>query len=231
MMRCYFRKGFLGMMRPMVLSPEGAAWLLSQMLNMKDLTSELALWKDPLGDSDTLSEETLDAKMRSRINNDNWLCWGLREAVATAVSEGKGIYTLRHYSFKFIDEILYSGSDVMWGVRCDCDCGCHQHTTPIFGDVMIDEVVVLTLERSVERHLIWKASARLHGIPFEQVRFHKGADGKKFCSRQEVIDAAVADGFEDIDKFCADTYMDHSQLTKAGIATSVELSLDPAIYH
>ena len=83
---------------------------------------------------------------------------------------------------------------------------------------MIDEVIVLTLERSETRQMIWKAAARLYGIPFEKVRFFKGDDSKKFRSRQDVIDAAIADGFEDIDKFCADEYMDHSQLTKAGIA-------------
>lgn len=109
-----FQQGIFGYDETMVLSPEGAAWLLEQMLGMEDYTAALREWQYREGEDEGLTTENLDPEMRSRLNNDNWLCWGIRDAIGQALEDGKGIYSPRHHTFRFVDEILLSGSDVMW---------------------------------------------------------------------------------------------------------------------
>ena len=109
----FFQKGILGYDETMVLSPKGASWIYKQMVTMEDRSEALLKWQDTLSD-EGLTTENVDADMRSRLNNDNWLCWELGEIAREGADNELGIYTPRHYSFNFVDEILEQGSDVMW---------------------------------------------------------------------------------------------------------------------
>ena len=110
----YFQKGLLGYDETMVFTPAGAAWLLNQMRTM-----------DILDVRGTVFEETEDTELfeidpqpqqRSRLNNDNWLCWDtkLKKAVEAAVEAKRGIYTPRRIGYTFIREGLEFNSDVDW---------------------------------------------------------------------------------------------------------------------
>ncbi len=111
--------GFLGYDETMVLSPKGAAWLLQKMLSMEDATESFADFTFQETLDVPLTAKNTDALQRSRLNNDNWLCWGLKKEIAVALEDGKGLYHPRHPSYTFIDEPLSHGSDVEWNVQPD----------------------------------------------------------------------------------------------------------------
>ena len=114
----YFETGMLGYDESMLLSPKGAQWLLDEILNMKDLSDHLLDFEFPVIQSrEDITEKNIHSKERSRLNNDNWLCWGLTDAVKTALTENKGFYFPKHPQYAFVNEPIISGSDVIWSSK------------------------------------------------------------------------------------------------------------------
>ena len=110
-------KGLLGFDESMVLSPRGAQWLWEQMVGMEDLTEELIGFTFDEQQEDLLTAENLQARQRSRLNNDNWLWWGNMEAIATAIKENKGFYHPRRIGYAFIEDWMPLGTNVHWKVE------------------------------------------------------------------------------------------------------------------
>ena len=109
----FFKKGMFGYDESFALSPAGAAWFLDVMRNMEDRTDALKAW-DTSETDETLTEKSFNPELLSRINNDNYLCWGMKDEIADAVAADKGVYCPRHSTYNFVHEPLESGSDVVW---------------------------------------------------------------------------------------------------------------------
>lgn len=110
----FLQEGLLGYDETMVLSPRGAEWLLKEMMTMEDRTEELRSFEFPDVDG-CYTEETIVPRMRSRLNNDNWLCWGLD--TTEAESAGAKFYTPRKIGYEFFHEPLEFDSNVHWDNR------------------------------------------------------------------------------------------------------------------
>ena len=111
----YLQKGLLGYDESMVITPRGAEWLYREMLTMPkhDVHRDFEFVE---GRDDLLSAVELNREQRSRLTNDNWLCWDaqLQENVQKAVAAGMGIYTSRYIGYDFAHEYLPMGSLVDW---------------------------------------------------------------------------------------------------------------------
>ena len=92
----YLQKGILGYDESMVISPLGAQWLLDQMYAMEELDTmeNFSFCGDVLKNPESLH--------RSRLNIDNWLCWGIRESIDHAITNEKGLYTTQKFGYNFI---------------------------------------------------------------------------------------------------------------------------------
>ena len=110
----YFQRGLLGYDESMVITPMGAAWLLNEMTMMETVDVGCVQFEET--EDTELFEVDPQPQERSRLNNDNWLCWDpkLRESVNKAVEANRGIYTPRRIGYAFIDEFLEFNSDVDW---------------------------------------------------------------------------------------------------------------------
>ena len=113
----YIRKGLLGYDETMVLSPAGASWLFSQILNMENRIEDLHTFEFPDVPDGFYTEETLVPTMRSRINNDNWLHWELNPIANEASKNNHGIYTSRKMGYDFVYEPFNFNTTVFWSPR------------------------------------------------------------------------------------------------------------------
>ena len=113
----YLQNGLLGYDESMVFSPRGASWLLEQMFLMEDLTDELVDFQFKDIELRETTPETLEARQRSRLNNDNWLWYGNLESVKKALSDRKGLYCPKRIGYAFIDEPLQMGTNVHWNTE------------------------------------------------------------------------------------------------------------------
>lgn len=86
---------------------------------------------------------------------------------------------------------------------------------------MLDNIYVLTLERSQDRHESWLGAAMhpLCGIPHDLIKFFVGVDAKDYNGdMQAVADAAVQDGFGFVEEYALGTKTEHIQQTAASVA-------------
>lgn len=113
----FLQKGIFGYDETMVITPAGANFLFNIMVNMEDLTKEVRDHK--FAHLDPTTEEELERKYRSRLNNDNYLCWGTKLHIEEALSQNKGIYSPKHTTYTFVNEPIDNGSDVVWQADYD----------------------------------------------------------------------------------------------------------------
>lgn len=74
---------------------------------------------------------------------------------------------------------------------------------------MIDNVVMLTLEKTDRRTWIGTGGLLACGVPFNRILYHVGEDGKDYSGTVEVLEAAVKDGFPKFQECLDDgSYMD-----------------------
>ena len=101
----YIQRNMVGYDESMVISPKGAAWLLSEALNMKDL--------DP--NDDVEGEPYWFTAACRRICFDAWIGLDLvNDPLKKALKEGKGIYCPKRIGYKYIEDWMPMGSDVEW---------------------------------------------------------------------------------------------------------------------
>ena len=105
----FLQLGLLGYDETMIMSPRGAQWLLDLMLNMEDRTEHLKSFE--FSDTENINENLNE---QSRINNDNWLHFGILDEITQAISERKGIYCPKRIGYEFIYEPLKMNTDVHW---------------------------------------------------------------------------------------------------------------------
>ena len=101
----YLIKDKIGYDESLVISPKGAAWLLIQAINMKEL--------DP--DNDPNEEVTWENALNRRSCFDAWISFDLNEPSKKAIADGKGIYCPKRMEYKYVHDWLPMGSDVEWG--------------------------------------------------------------------------------------------------------------------
>ena len=63
------------------------------------------------------------------------------------------------------------------------------------------EYNILNLKRRKDRYYAVAGHLQTLCVPFSQVRFHKGIDGKDYSSQDEACDEAIADGFKGFNSF------------------------------
>ena len=83
---------------------------------------------------------------------------------------------------------------------------------------MIDKVLVLTLERCIERHWSFLGASRMRGIPTEKITFVQGHDGNDFEDMTEIAIHAAADGFEFVENYAIGTKTEFVQQTNASVS-------------
>ena len=105
----FTRWGFYGYDETIVFSPKGAEWLLTQLIALDDIDADIK--KMPYMDI-SLKQKPL---YNSRLNLDNWLCWGLRPIIdAERKADTKGFYCPRYPGYDFIQDAHAFGSDTYW---------------------------------------------------------------------------------------------------------------------
>ena len=86
---------------------------------------------------------------------------------------------------------------------------------------MLDNIYVLTLERSTDRHESWLGAAHhpLCGIPNDLIKFFIGIDAKDYNNdMQAVADAAVKDGFAFVEEYALGIKTEYVQQTAGSVA-------------
>jgi len=83
---------------------------------------------------------------------------------------------------------------------------------------MIEEVIVLTIERSVERHWAWLAASKLRGIPEDNISYIKGHFGEDFGDMQAIAEAAARDGFGFVEEYAIGTRTEYVQQTPGSVS-------------
>ncbi len=82
---------------------------------------------------------------------------------------------------------------------------------------MIDKILVLTLERCVDRQYAWLGASQMRDIPLERVRFVKGQDDKDYDSMAAIVKAAENNGFPFVEEFAIGTVTDYVQQTPGSV--------------
>lgn len=100
----YLIKNRIGYDESMVISPQGAAWILLQAMDMEDL--------DP-ADDDPDAPNYMSAVQR-RNTFDSWMFVDLEPHVHEAIADHKGIYCPREIGYKYIHDWMPMGSSVEW---------------------------------------------------------------------------------------------------------------------
>ena len=107
----FTKLGMHGYDESIVFSPTGAAWMLEQMQSIKDV------------DPDIKKIKYKDVRIPQKptycrtLNIDNYICWGLRDAIKTALKDSKGVFCPRYAGFDFIADDIIAGSDTDWASR------------------------------------------------------------------------------------------------------------------
>jgi len=83
---------------------------------------------------------------------------------------------------------------------------------------MIDKVLVLTLERCVDRHHAWLGASQMRDIPLEVIHFVKGHDGKAYDSMETIAVAATEDGFDFVEEYAIGTVTEYVQQTPGSVS-------------
>ena len=100
----YIQVGHCGYDESLIISPEGATWLLLQAFEMEEL--------DP--DYNPTEEFHWKRTLYRRNCFDAWMGNDLVDPVNEAISDSKGIYCPGQIGYRFVDEWLPMGSDVDW---------------------------------------------------------------------------------------------------------------------
>ena len=83
---------------------------------------------------------------------------------------------------------------------------------------MIDKVLVLTLERCVDRQRAWLGASQMRGIPLEIISFVKGHDGSDYRDMSEIAEAASIDGFRFVEEYAIGTQTEYVQQTTGSVS-------------
>lgn len=83
---------------------------------------------------------------------------------------------------------------------------------------MIDKVLVLTLERCIERQRTWLGASQMRDIPLEHISFIKGHDGKDYEDMSEIAQAASADGFDFVEEYALGTTTEYVHQTPGSVS-------------
>ena len=135
----YFKLGMMGLEENMIFSPQGAAWLLREMLNMRALDNK-ALQKSRIKKySDKIAtlhfEKHQQAHPESTASVGDFMpdwakdlqrvfpaldCW-LYSILdfETPIADGKGIYCPKRVEYAYINDWFPQGSDIDWTVNAD----------------------------------------------------------------------------------------------------------------
>lgn len=101
----HFQKKIIGYSESMVLSPQGASWLLIQALNMKELED----------DQEQKKKFYWETTVCKRSCFDTWIGADLAEDHAEkAIKDGKGIYCPKEIGYKYVHDWMPMGSSVDW---------------------------------------------------------------------------------------------------------------------
>ena len=100
----HLQKNRIGYDESMVISPQGAAWILLNAFDMEDL--------DPADDDPDKPLWTTAVQRRNTF--DSWMFVDLEPHVHKAIRDGKGIYCPKEIGYKYIHDWLPMGSDVDW---------------------------------------------------------------------------------------------------------------------
>ena len=82
---------------------------------------------------------------------------------------------------------------------------------------MIDKVLVLSLERCVDRQYAFLGASQMRDIPLASIRFVKAHDDEGYTDMGAVATAAAADGFGFVEEYAIGTVTEHVQQTKASV--------------
>lgn len=83
---------------------------------------------------------------------------------------------------------------------------------------MVDEVIVLTLADSFERHWAWLGASQVRKIPYENISYIKGHAGRDFENMEEVAAFAAADGFDFVEEYAIGTVTEYVHQTPASVS-------------
>ena len=126
-MKEHIQKGMMGFDESLVLSPVGAAWLLSEALEMETIDPE-----DP-----PKSDEHWDQYILRRNSFDTWMVSDLPAAIETAISDGKGLYCPSQVGYRYIEDWLPMGSGIQWMTPEAGENKLRENATrPIFEEVL-----------------------------------------------------------------------------------------------